>query len=296
MLIWRLTLGAAFIAALALLFAADVRLTPPGVLVAVIVLGLAMAASRETLDLLAERQLYPDRWVVYGGSALLVIASCLSSWLDATAKNPLAWILVAAMATTMGCWMAEMRRYTAPGRSIVQAALALFAALSIGLPLAFLVQLRLAADGPVGRGSFALASLLIVVKLSDIGAYTVGRLIGRHKMSPMLSPGKTLEGAAGAILFGCAGAWLSRVAMAPLFVAEGPRLAGVPWSWLLYGIVIAVFGLGGDLAESLLKRDMNRKDSSHWMPGFGGVLDLIDSVLAVAPVAYLFWMCGWVGI
>ena len=67
-----------------------------------------------------------------------------------------------------------------------------------------------------------------------------------------------------------------------------------PTAWLAYGVIIGVVGLLGDLAESLIKRDLGRKDSSAWMPGFGGVLDLLDSILFAAPVAYLCWVAGLV--
>ena len=154
-----------------------------------------------------------------------------------------------------------------------------------------MIQLRFA--GPAGDwGIAALASLVIVVKLSDIGAYTVGRLIGRHKLAPHLSPGKTIEGAVGGLAFAGAGAWLALVELWPrLSSTSVPALA--PWQWLGFAFTVTVAGVVGDLAESLLKRDLGRKDSSDWMPGFGGVLDLVDSILVSAPVAYLWWQYGW---
>jgi phosphatidate cytidylyltransferase len=82
--------------------------------------------------------------------------------------------------------------------------------------------------------------------------------------------------------------------MAPLIV--GPDATKPAWwAWLVYGIVIAVAGIVGDLSESLLKRDMERKDSSTWIPGLGGVLDVLDSLLIAAPAAYLCWVTGIVG-
>jgi phosphatidate cytidylyltransferase len=65
-----------------------------------------------------------------------------------------------------------------------------------------------------------------------------------------------------------------------------------PWSWLVFGPFVGVAGMAGDLAESLLKRDAGVKDSSTWLPGFGGLLDLLDSILFAAPVAYLCWLLG----
>jgi len=136
------------------------------------------------------------------------------------------------------------------------------------------------------------ASLVIVVKMGDIGAYTCGRLVGRHKMTPTLSPGKTWEGAVGGMVFACLGSYLALEWLAPALTGAASRL---PWGWLPYGVIVGIAGMVGDLAESLLKRDVGCKDSSTWMPGFGGVLDLLDSVLFAAPVAYLCWALGLVG-
>ena len=121
---------------------------------------------------------------------------------------------------------------------------------------------------------------IFTVKSSDIGAYTIGRLFGKHKFSPKISPGKTWEGMAGAVVFaGFVGS---------IFAC----CCGImPWQYgTLFGAVFAFVGQLGDLAESLIKRDVGRKDSSNWMPGFGGVLDLLDSILFAAPIAYLFWI------
>ena len=75
---------------------------------------------------------------------------------------------------------------------------------------------------------------------------------------------------------------------------DSHRAATEPWRWIVFGLAVGAAGLLGDLAESLLKRDAGRKDSSPWMPGFGGVLDLLDSILFAAPVAYLCWATGLV--
>jgi phosphatidate cytidylyltransferase len=117
---------------------------------------------------------------------------------------------------------------------------------------------------------------LAVVKGADIGAYTVGSLLGRHKLTPALSPAKTVEGVVGAFAFGIGFAFL----------------IGLTWgrfTWdqtLLFGGAVSVSGVLGDLAESLMKRACGVKDSGR-IPGFGGALDILDSMLAAGPVAYL---------
>jgi phosphatidate cytidylyltransferase len=131
----------------------------------------------------------------------------------------------------------------------------------------------------------ALASLIATVKMSDTGQYFVGRAFGRHKLAPRVSPGKTWEGVLGGVLFAVIGAGLA------FWFSGRFDLVGV----ICYAFALAPAGIIGDLAESLLKRDVGVKDSSTWMPGFGGVLDMLDSLLVAAPVAYLFWALGWVG-
>jgi phosphatidate cytidylyltransferase len=188
-----------------------------------------------------------------------------------------------------------MVRYRAPGKSVVQLAATVLAFAYVGLLVSFLIQLRAVEPGNSSKaddwGLVALVSLIAVVKAGDIGAYTVGRLIGRHKMTPLLSPGKTWEGAAGAVVFAALAAWLVLI----LWVERKPSPGAASLnaaSWVVYGVLVGLVGLLGDLAESLLKRDLGRKDSSSWMPGFGGVLDVLDSILFAAPVAYLLWVAG----
>ncbi|HEY2826642.1 MAG TPA: phosphatidate cytidylyltransferase, partial [Pirellulales bacterium] len=138
-----------------------------------------------------------------------------------------------------------------------------------------------------------LLSLIVVVKMGDPGAITVGSLFGRHKMAPKLSPGKTWEGAGGAMLFAVGGSWVVFHLLRPRLIS-GEIPAPALWQWICYGLLVGVAGMLGDLAESLLKRDAGQKNSSAWMPGLGGVLDVLDSILFAAPVAYLCWAAGLV--
>lgn len=291
MLRWRLLLGIVFVAALLALGWLDLHATRPGAYLFPLALALAVLAAGEVLSLLAARGLDPLPWVVYGGSVAVVAANGVPIWRPEVASS---WTAPASLfgLVLLVAFLGEMQRYEGPGGVMVRLALGVFGVAYVGVLLSFVVQLRLL--GPT-RGMLALASLVIIVKLADIGAYTVGRLIGRHKMAPVLSPGKTLEGAAGAVALSCLGAWLS---IPLLGAALGEFSDGPPpaWTWLSYGVLVGVAGLLGDLAESLFKRDMGRKDSSDWMPGFGGVLDLLDSVLLAAPVAYSCWALGWFGL
>jgi phosphatidate cytidylyltransferase len=129
-------------------------------------------------------------------------------------------------------------------------------------------------------GPIAFLMYIFVVKCSDIGAYTVGRLFGKHKFSHVLSPKKTWEGMAGAVVF-------ASVVSSIFALASGIMPL---WQAVLFGIVFAFLGQLGDLAESMLKRAAGQKDSANTVPGFGGVLDVIDSPLATGVFAYLFFM------
>ena len=121
--------------------------------------------------------------------------------------------------------------------------------------------------------------ILLCVKMTDIGAFFTGRAIGKHKLIPWLSPGKTWEGLAGGlVLSGIVGACFA------------PSIVDLEWyKGALFGILIGGIGQLGDLLESMMKRDADVKDSGDLIPGFGGMLDVIDSPLLAAPFAYLLF-------
>jgi phosphatidate cytidylyltransferase len=129
---------------------------------------------------------------------------------------------------------------------------------------------------------FLLIYLLAVTKFSDVGAYVIGSLIGRHKMIPRISPGKTWEGFAGAILTSL----VISVVITHFMEGRAPSLSFT--SSIVLGILLPLVSVVGDLAESVVKRDASIKDSGHTIPGIGGVLDLIDSILFTAPVLYFY--------
>ena len=150
--------------------------------------------------------------------------------------------------------------------------LALAGVLYVGLLGQYLVLLR---ELPNGRDWLLLA--IFTTFATDTGAYATGRLVGRHKLAPRLSPSKTVEGALGGLLAGAAGA----VALGELLDLGEPAAAT-----LALGGAAAVAGQLGDLAESLIKRSAGVKDMSSVLPGHGGVLDRLDSLLFVVPLVY----------
>jgi phosphatidate cytidylyltransferase len=118
---------------------------------------------------------------------------------------------------------------------------------------------------------------------TDIGAYAFGRMFGKRKLMPSVSPGKTVAGAVGGVVAAIASSWFYIV----VFLKPFGHLALTPLGMILFGIAISVTGQTGDLAESLLKREAGVKDSSSLLPGHGGLLDRWDSLLFTVPIAYL---------
>jgi phosphatidate cytidylyltransferase len=136
--------------------------------------------------------------------------------------------------------------------------------------------------GLEGNGKFYVLYFILVTKFSDTGAYVVGSLIGRHKMIPRVSPGKTWEGFGGAIVIST-GASLLFAHLA------GDKLAGMTWVHAtILGIVLSTSAVIGDLIESIFKREAGVKDSGKFFPGIGGILDLLDSLLFNAPIMYVY--------
>jgi phosphatidate cytidylyltransferase len=134
-------------------------------------------------------------------------------------------------------------------------------------------------------GTALLIYPLVLTWTSDTAAYFVGRAIGRHKLIPSVSPGKTIEGAVGALVASIIVSWLYARFVLPAYAMLGLS----PVSAMIFGLVLSVAVQVGDLAESLIKREAGVKDSSHIIPGHGGVLDRLDSLLFALPTAYLLF-------
>jgi len=131
-------------------------------------------------------------------------------------------------------------------------------------------------------GKYFLLYFVLITKFSDMGAYAVGSIIGRHKMIPRISPNKTWEGFAGAILISTG----ASLAFVHFF---GAQMFGMNWLHaIILGITLSVTAVIGDLIESLFKREAGAKDSGNLFPGIGGILDLLDSLLFNAPIMYLY--------
>ena len=188
-----------------------------------------------------------------------------------------AYLQAVLVGLLVSIWLWQAVRYGTQG-AILNTAANYFSVVYLGLLSSFVVAIRLR------WGPWALLMFIFTVKLSDTGAYFTGKWLGTHPFSPRISPKKTWEGLGGAVVFG--------TLAAAIFAAVWGIM---PWSvGAGFGALFGFLGQCGDLAESMMKRDARIKDSAAYVPGFGGVLDVIDSPLATAPPAWLFFylVCG----
>ncbi|MDR1384945.1 MAG: phosphatidate cytidylyltransferase [Planctomycetaceae bacterium] len=253
--------------------------------------------SKELLDLFAEGGLHPRRSTVYLGSLLMALCcwgicvghdraittlptlSQSDSQEDVVALHWAAGAAMGILFTFAGgiliAFSGEMWRYKRPGGVTINLAGAVFMMGYLGLLSCFIILLRMT------YGLLPLLTMIAIVKMNDAGAYTIGRIFGRHKMAPELSPKKTVEGGIGGVIFAIFASWFC---FCILNAAES-----IVRNWFFFGLVIAISGSLGDLAASLIKRDVGKKDSGSLIPGFGGFLDLFDSLILAAPVAFFWW-------
>lgn len=205
----------------------------------------------------------------------------LLSWVYLARGLP-AWPVVAAGVVWWLVALTLLRRFSRDAnRGVRSRRAAGLAGVLIIVPAWFAV-VALHRDGPYG--AYWVTVLLLLVWGSDIGGYAAGRCWGRRKMAPAVSPGKTWEGAAGSLVLGLIAA--GAMHMAGLSLGFAPVW---PVWFLVLPIAIAaiVFGIVGDLFESMMKRQRGLKDSGTLLPGHGGVLDRIDALVAAAPVLAL---------
>lgn len=282
MLRTRLWMGAILILlALGILYA-DALMLPwaPGLLLLALAAG--TVATVELVRLMPEPQ--PRAWLCVAG----VLALMLGNWGSHVTGvgHPLVWAFATLTGLLMLAFMVEAAAFREPGGTVIRLSSTFLVVAYLGGLACWLLQLRWL---PGHVGTFALMLTIFVPKMGDSGAYFAGRFLGKHKMSPILSPKKTWEGAAGGLLASVLVALaLNAVAAAcDVQLFTGPNAA-------LFGLTVGLAGMIGDLMESLIKRDSQRKDASAIMPGFGGVLDVLDSLLFAAPVAYAWFAWGLV--
>lgn len=179
--------------------------------------------------------------------------------------------------------------------------------LYLGLLPSFAMQIRCSSETPVPDGAWLVLIFIAVTKASDIGGYLIGSTIGRHKLLPAVSPGKSIEGTIGGVLTSVLTAVFLRklyYLLPQIITSQGATIGPLGdiisgfhslqlWQVIVFGVLMAISGLMGDLFESILKRAARQKDSSSMVPSYGGVLDLIDSPVMAAPVAWFVLTVWW---
>ncbi|MFF6878372.1 MULTISPECIES: phosphatidate cytidylyltransferase [unclassified Streptomyces] len=183
-----------------------------------------------------------------------------------------AWVAMALTALAVLVW-----RMTEPPENYLRDVTAgVFAAFYVPFLATFVAMMLTADDGPRRVLTF-----LLLTVVSDTGAYAVGWRFGRHKLAPRISPGKTREGLLGAVSFAMVAG-----ALCMQFLIED----GAWWQGLVLGLAVAVTATLGDLGESMIKRDLGIKDMGTLLPGHGGIMDRLDSLLPTAPVVWLLFV------
>ena len=245
--------------------------------------GMLALAAVELARLIGAKGFRPITWVAGTGACLLGLSPWLAVHLGYSADTiALATIVIGLIVIMLAAiWTRPI------DGAIGTVATTLLVMLYVGILGSFVVRLRCAWPGPTG--AWMVLYFIGVVKVTDIAAYFTGRAIGRRKMAPTLSSVKSIEGLIGGILAATAVA-VTLTWSVGIICVEFIDTANV-WPGLVkaagFGVAMAVTGQVGDLFESLLKRDAAAKDSGSSIPGFGGVLDLVDSPLLAAPVAWL---------
>lgn len=225
------------------------------------------------------------RWgMLVSCSYLVVFAVVLARGgrdaLDSLLSLDVAFLVLAVV----GGFLCQLRRAVDGKNTVIEVAITALGFVYVAVMFSFVARLLFVPDLdlPV-PGAWLVIWLVAVTKFTDMGAYAVGSLIGKHKMIPHISPGKTWQGLAGGFLFALLGG-CGLFALKPIQLAV---LGGWPQVVLL-SLILGALAVVGDLAESVLKRSIGVKDSGSTLPGIGGALDLIDSLCFTAPALYFF--------
>lgn len=250
----------------------------------IVIVGLGLVTCYELVHI--SRVIHP---IPYWLAAVGVVGILAANWIphlpatESLVLGPWSCILTAYMVYMLMLFIKEMATFERPGGVIARIALLLFIASYLAVLPSFVIQLRWPIPVSSSQvGTVALVMAIFVPKCCDIGAFFAGRWLGRTRMTPLLSPKKTWEGAVGGLILAII------ITFAIDRLAPVSLLGQLWWAEIGFGITVGGAGILGDLAESMIKRDYQQKDASQVVPGFGGVLDVIDAVLFSAPVSF-FW-------
>lgn len=243
-----------------------------------LMLVLAGAGLHEFYELVSRRGLVCFKgWGIFGGLLLMVSTFFYLSQQVAPAKaNDFETSILIVF--VLGLCLRQFLSRSNPA-GLLAISTTLFGLMYVPWLLNFIQKINFF---PGVNGRFYVFYFILVTKFSDMGAYVTGSLIGKHKMIPRISPGKTWEGFGGAILFSTVGSIL-------FYKLAAHQLAGMTFLHaIILGVLLSSAAVLGDLIESLFKREASVKDSGKLFPGIGGILDLLDSLLFNAPLMYLY--------
>lgn len=247
----------------------------PPVALLILLLIVGIEAARELAKIFRAREIVTSVRI----NAIAICTGILAS--SSTAKglhgSPDAAVVCTAAGAVMLIAMIYYSRHQNTQGVVASTAATLLAFVYVGLMGGFFVTLS------TGHSGWVMLGVVLITKCYDIGAYFTGRYLGRHKLIPWLSPGKTWEGLVGGVVLSAIAGALA-TSLAEQLSRPLPPIHW--WHGALAGAVFGLVGQAGDLVASMLKRDAGLKDYSRALPGFGGVMDVVDSPLLVAPVAY----------
>jgi len=249
---------------------------PPTVWLFVVIAALALAAGLfEFYSLSKKLELKADAAVAYIGAAVLFFTFLV----DAPAKAPDLLLLVFSLFVIALLITQTFRFQKDFSKMLAGVGVTLLGVVYVAFLGGFLISTRVGFEGHPGLSTRLLGFFFLVLMGSDTGAYFAGKAFGKHKLIPKVSPGKTWEGLVGGLVAAAAFAALASFTFFP----ELPVLFAIPLA-----LVMAIVGVLGDLAESAMKRGSNTKDAASILPGHGGLLDRLDSLLLNAPILYYF--------
>ncbi len=244
------------------------------IFVAIAVLALA-AGLFEFYSLTKKLELKADAGIAYLGAAGLTVSFIF----DAPSKAPDLLLLVLALFVTLVLITQTFRFQKDFSKMLTGIGVTILGVLYVAFLGGFLISTRVGFENIPGLSTDLLLFFFVVIFGSDAGAYFTGRAFGKHKLAPIISPGKTVEGLIGGLVSAAGFAALCTL----VFFPELPYKFSIPLA-----IVMAAVGVLGDLAESAMKRGSKTKDAASILPGHGGLLDRLDSLLFNAPILYYF--------
>lgn len=318
----RILIGTPIVVVLILLFMADAKLAriaqesidgwlghllSQGSFVPLLAMCAMVAGAFELMKLQRAAGARPFERFALVMVALLVLIPWFTAagWLgeSSIAVEGLFWPVLGMIVAVVGTGMLCVRRDNPQG-SLRDFGATLLPICFLGFLGSFGIQIRCERDLPAQFGVWLALSVVLIAKTSDIGAFFAGTAFGKHRLAPGISPGKTIEGAVAGLLSGAivsvllisagdGGSSLRELASTTfggtkgLFAGTDPTTnISIAWS-AIFGVLVAGAGQLGDLIESCFKRDAQAKDSGTLLPSFGGILDLVDSLLVALPVAWV---------